>query len=182
MANKIMYTIVGRYMDGKEVTGYHLIAEDRGNSGFYTKEQVYFLVGRGQVVNCSGQIFKDKVLLRGIGVDLNTLPVKQVNGGLSRTESIGKIRRGTTDEQAMSQIMIVQAIVNGQNTVGYVLENAGKVRRPANRATVLQMAEAGRIGNARVQRANGKIILRGVGTNLNELPTVPVSQYAQSKK
>ena len=61
MAAKILYQIVGRYMNGSEVTGYHLQSMETGKQGKYTKEQTIFLVGRGQVTNCSGQIYQDKL-------------------------------------------------------------------------------------------------------------------------
>ena len=43
-------------MDGKEVTGYHLHSMETGKSGRYSRDQVAYLVGRGQVTNCEGQI------------------------------------------------------------------------------------------------------------------------------
>ena len=38
-AKRTQYQIVGRYMDGKEVTGYHLQSLDTGKSGKYNKEK-----------------------------------------------------------------------------------------------------------------------------------------------
>lgn len=170
MAAKILYQIVGRYMNGSEVTGYHLQSMETGKQGKYTKEQTIFLVGRGQVTNCSGQIYQDKVILRGIGVSLEDLPVKQENGGLTRTDLIGKVRKGTSSSDAMIQAMVIGSIVDGRNVIGYVLRNAGGGVIKAPRDRVLQLAKAGRIGNMRAQTSNGKDILRGVGINLNELP------------
>lgn len=172
MAARINYQIVGRYMNGKEVTGYHLQSMDSGKSGRYTREQVAFLVGRGQVTNCEGQIYQDKLLLRGVGISLDSLPVKQENGGLSRTDGIGRVKNGTTAADAMTQFMITSAIVSGRNVIGYVIRNAGGQTKNINRETTLKLAKEGRIGNARVQESNGKYILRGVNTNLNELPTI----------
>lgn len=40
----------------------------------------------------------------------------------------------------------------------------------AKRSDVIQLASDGRIGNARVQNYNGRVLLRGVGVNLDELP------------
>ena len=62
-AKKTEYQIVGRYMSGKSVVGYHLQSLETGKSGRFTKEQVYYLVGNDQVTNCTGQIYKDDVLL-----------------------------------------------------------------------------------------------------------------------
>ena len=77
MANKTMYKIVGRYANGKEIIGYHLQSTESNKSGRYTREQVCFFVGRGQIVNCSGQLYQDKVMLRGVGISLDALPTKQ---------------------------------------------------------------------------------------------------------
>lgn len=176
MATKIMYQIVGRYMDGSEVTGYHLQSMETGKSGRFTREQVSFLVGRGQVTNCQGQIYQDKVILRGIGISLDQLPVQQENGGLSRTDSVGKIRRGTSSEDAMTQAMVIGVIVDGRNVIGYMLRNAGGGQIKLSRQKVMELAKAGRIGNMRYQESNGKAILRGVGINLNELPVVTPEQ------
>ena len=175
MAAKLEYQIVGRYMSGNEIVGYHLHCLSNGKSGMYTKEQVAFLVGRNQVTNCQGQIYKDKVLLRGIGISLDSLPTKMVNqenSGIKNADSLGKIRKGTSDSDAMSQVMVIRTIVSGRNVIGYVVQNAGGGTANIPRAKMLELAKAGRIGNVRYQESNGKPILRGVGINLNEIPTV----------
>lgn len=177
MAGKRMeYQIVGRYMDGKEVTGYHLQSLDTGKAGRYSREQVAYLVGRGQISNCEGQIYKDKLLLRGVGVSLDDLPVQQEDGRMTRTSGVGKIRRGTSGADAMTQLMIVKVIASGRNVLGYVLQNAGGGTTNISRAKVMELAKAGRIGNARYQESNGKPILRGVGVNLNALEVITPEQ------
>lgn len=172
MANKIQYSIVGRYMNGTEVTGYHLQSIETGKAGKFTREQVIFLVGRGQVTNCQAQLYQDKVILRGVGISLDELPVKQESGELQRTGNIGKVRKGTQVEDAMTQFLIVGSIVNGRSTIGYVIRNSGGQTKKIDRETALNLAKNNRLGNARVQEYNGKIILRGVGTNLSDLPTI----------
>ena len=170
MAARTNYQIVGRYMDGSEVTGYHLMDISTGKNRRYSREQLAFLVGKGQVTNCSGQIYQDKLLLRGVGMSLDDLPVHQEGKGMTRTDSVGKIRRGTTAADAMTQLMIVGLIKNGRETVGYVVQNSGGATKRAKRSDVIQLASDGRIGNARVQNYNGRVLLRGVGVNLDELP------------
>ena len=180
MAKRIEYQIVGRYMDGKEVTAYHLHSAERGKGGRYTREQVCLLVGRGQVTNCDGQIYQDKVILRGVGMSLEDLPVQQEDGGLTRTDSIGKVRKGSTAADAMTQVMIMKAITNGRNTVGYIVANAGGGINKISREQAFELAQAGRIGNARYQESNGKSIIRGVGVNLNELESVTIEELKNS--
>ena len=171
MANRIQYQIVGRYMDGTEVTGYHLQSMDTGKSGKYTREQTIYLVGRGQVTNCSGQIYQDKVLLRGVGISLESLPVKQENGDITRTEGVGKIRKGASAADVMTQLMIVKLVVSGTNVVGYVLRNAAGQEKAMPRNVVLELAKQNKLGNARLQDYNG-LSLRGINQNLKDLPRI----------
>lgn len=172
MARKAQYQIVGRYMNGKEVVAYHLQDLEKMTDGRYTREQVCYLVGKNQVSNCTGQLYKDKVILRGVGMSLENLPVHQESTGeVSRTDNIGKVRKGSTAQDVMTQFMIVGAITQGKNTIGYVISNAAGETRDVPREQVLELASAGRIGNARVQNYQGKVLLRGVNCNLSQLPT-----------
>lgn len=180
MGKRVEYQIVGRYMDGKEVTAYHLQSLDTGKAGRYTREQVCYLVGRGQVTNCEGQIYKDKLLLRGVNCSLDSLPVQQESGELQRTGSISNIRKNDTGADVMTKLMITQAITDGRNVVGYVVTNTGGGTNNISREQLLELAKAGRIGNARYQTSNGRPILRGVGINLNDLPTVKIQPQAQA--
>lgn len=174
-AKRTEYQIVGRYMDGKEVTAYHLQSIETGKAGRYSREQVAYLVGRDQITNCVGQIYQDKLLLRGKGMSLDDLPVQQENGALKRTDNIGKVRRGTSAADAMEQWMIVGTVKSGKNTVGYVVQNAGCGIKKIKRQQVIELAKAGKIGNARVQNYNGNILLRGVNVNLDELPSEQIN-------
>lgn len=169
-AQRVQYQIVGRYMDGKEVTGYHLLSLETGKAGRYSREQVAYLVGRDQVTNCEGQIYKDKLLLRGVGISLDSLPVQQEDGELTRTANIGKVRKGTSAQDAMTQVIIVGSLVKGRNTVGYIIKNAGGGQTSIDRNKLLELARAGRVGNARVQMYQGKPILKGVNCDLSTLP------------
>lgn len=169
-AKRTEYQIVGRYMSGKEVTAYHLQSLETGKDGKYTREQVAFLVGRDQVSNCEGQIYKDKVILRGKGMSLEDLPIQQEDGTLSRTDNIGKVRKGTEAKDALTQVIIVGSLVRGRNVLGYVVQNAGGGQKNLKRQDLLQLARDGRVGNARVQMYNGNYILKGVGCDLSQLP------------
>ena len=167
-AQRVEYQIVGRYMSGKEVTAYHLQSISTGKGGRYTREQVAYLVGREQITNCIAQIYKDKLLLRGNGVNLDDLPVKQEGKDIDpqalRSEVGGR-------SQAMGKLMLVKAIKSGRNTGGYVVQNDGCGAKRFKRQQVIELAKAGKIANARVQNYNGKELLRGFGCNLDQLPT-----------
>lgn len=174
MAHRTMYQIVGRYMNGTEVTGYHLQCIENGKDGRYTREQTVYLVGRDQITNCTGQIYQDKVLLRGRGISLESdIPTYQDESGvMNNTENLGKVKRGADAASAMTQLNIAEAIVYGRKTVGYTVRNVGGATKPVSRKKAIEMIQNNRIGNARVQKdVDGKPpIIRGVNCNLNELP------------
>lgn len=186
-AKRIEYQIVGRYMNGKEVTGYHLQSIDTGKSGKYTKEQVCFLVGRDQVTNCSAQLTADSIILRGNGISLNELPVQYEDGTTKNMEQLGRIKHGASAQDAMAMFMLVGSIKQGRNTVGYVVQNAGCGIRKLKKQQVIELAQQGKIGNARVQMYQGKPLLRGVGCDLGDLPSenigsAPVKEQQATKK
>lgn len=166
-------------MDGTSVTGYQMQSIETGKSGKFTREQAAFLVGRGQVTNCDASIYQDKVIFKGIGVSLESLPIIR-DGKVSNTDRIGHVRRDVTPEQAVNQLMISGVIVSGRNTVGYVIRNAGGQEKKIKREDCLKLASQNRLGNARIQNYNGKVILRGVGVNLNELPVINVGKENQA--
>lgn len=170
MANKTGFQIVGRYMNGKEVEAYHIQSLESGKSMKVNKNVLAYLVGKEQITNCEAQIYKDKVLYRGVGISLDSLPAKQIDGELTKTDSVGHIRKGDTTEDAMTKLMIVGTIVKGRATVGYTVKNAGGATKEISRNNVIELAQQGKIGNARVQMYQGKPLLRGLGVNLNELP------------
>lgn len=178
----LKYEIVGRYMSGNEVTGYHLLCMDANKNGKYTKEQVCFLTGKGAITNCTGQLYKDKVLLRGVGISLDDLPVEQDNGSLKRVDGTGRIKKGSSNVDIITQVNIVKAIVIGRATVGYVVQNRGGGYGYLYYNQAVEKAMNGGIGNARAQLYNGKRIMRGIGTNLNELPKVTPEQLGIDPK
>ena len=170
-AKRVEYQIVGRYMSGKEVTGYHLQSIETGKSGKFSRDQIAFLIGREQITNCTAQIYQDKVLLRGKGMSLEDLPIQYEDGTTKNTEQLGKVTKGADVSQVMEKFTIVGAIKSGRNTVGYIIQNAGCGIKRIKRQQVIELAQQGKIANARVQMYQGKPLLRGVGCNLDTLPS-----------
>lgn len=169
-AKRTEYAVVGRYMDGKKVTGYHLQSIETGKNGRYSTEQFAYLVGRGQVINCEGQIYNDSVIYRGKnGTEISALPVQQEDGSVTRTGNVGHIRRDDSATDIMNKFLFVARIKSGRSTLGFVIQNAGGQRKEVDYTTAFELARAGRIGNARAQLYEGKPIIKGVGCNLDEL-------------
>lgn len=118
MAARIEYKIIGRYANGREITGYH-IQGSNGASKKMTREQIAFLVGKGQIVNCAAQIYQDKLLLRGVGVALDSLPVKQDPTVTKSKDSIKAETRDNNFQSAhTSQVTPTPAVHKVANTQG----------------------------------------------------------------
>lgn len=177
--SRINYQIVGRQMDGKEVTGYYIESIENNKRAFMTKEQICYLIGRDQITNCTAQLVADDVLLRGKGMSLNDLPIISTDGQLRNTDNLGKVRKGASAEDALNQYLIIGKLTSGRKTVGYMIQNAGCGTKRVSRTDILKLARAGKIGNARVQNYNGSELLRGVGINLDELPAEEIGVKRQ---
>ena len=171
------YQIVGRYLDGNKTVAYHLQDMDAGIDKKYTREQVYYLIGRGQITNCEAQIYQDKVLLRGVGMSLKDLPAVQIETGeLSNTESVGHVRRGATPEEVMTQFNLVGIVTVDGKLAGYTISNSAGQTIDVKREKIIELAQEKKLGNATVQNYKGRVIIRGKGIKLSELPKKEMQQ------
>lgn len=171
-ARRVQYQIVGRYMKGKEVTGYHLQSLETGKQGKYSKEAVAYLVGRDQITNCKAQIYNNELLLRGEGISLESLPVQYEDGSAKNLSGLGHIRRGTEASEAMTQVMVV-GICKAHKT--YIVSNVAGAKMEINKAQLIDLAQQGKVGNARVQMYQGKTLLRGINCDFRNLPDMQIN-------
>lgn len=181
---RTMYEMRARYTDGIAVTGYHLTSSDENVSGKYTREQVAYLAGRGQISNCGGMKPRGftttpdgiKVIngvdFIGKGVNINELPIEDTSGKLRNTETVGHIRRKDDIKAVANKKMLTGAVRHGRAVVGYYLRSAGGSEEFKTRAEVIELARAGQIGNARVQMYKGQVLLRKVNgqDDISKLP------------
>lgn len=170
MADKLQYQLVGRYMDGGSVVGYHLQDLMTGKSGRFDRETMCFLVGRGSVTNVKGRMYQGKVLFDGVGMKISDLPV--VNEGTNQLRRGQNIRnvRGQGVQDKLEQLMLVGVLKSGRTPVAYVLRNQGGGTKQVSRDEILALAKAGKISNVRVQQWQGKLLLRGYNCDLSDLP------------
>lgn len=74
---RTQYKLIGRHIKGTR-TAYYTLLSENGETAQYTEEQLVYLVGRQQVINLDAQLYKDKVLFRGVGCDIRNLPVQKL--------------------------------------------------------------------------------------------------------
>lgn len=160
MAANVMYQIVGRFLCGKEVTGYQLKNLNTSKLERYSKEQVCLLVGRRQITNCDAQLYKDKVILRGVGMQLESLPVYY-------DVIVDKDKNNT---QYNYEYTIVGRIVDSNNTIGYILADRDGKTQKLRIDTVIKLVRQSKVANAILKMENNKEVLIGNGCSLLELP------------
>ncbi len=178
-ARRTEYQIVARYMEGIKVVGYHLQSIEKGNSGKFTREQVAYLIGRGQITNAEAQIYQDELKIKGInGTEINKLKTIDIKTGqLGRLEEGTKIRRGLSSEDVVNQFSISRRMYMASNPkkfIGYEIRNSGGGAKKCLYKTILDLASQKKIANARTQMYNGRVILRGDGILLNKLDVILV--------
>lgn len=172
------YEVTGRYMNGTVVCAYNITSSD-GTNKKVTREQLIFLLGKGVITNCTGQIYNNQVLIRGLcGLNIAELPIIEVSSGKIRNNEVTNVKPSKCDTDTIfNQVTLTHRIMNGKTNIGFqVRTHGGKVIR-MGREQIIQLASKKLVTNAVVQNYNtkgeSKKILRGVGIDLrNDLPTI----------
>ena len=185
-SNSVTYTVVGRYMTGSAVTGYHLVGSD-GNQAPITKERLIYMIGKGLVENMRVQANGSELILRGKGINLNTLPVydektKGLRGNAASQDAANSavVPKKNSGINPMGQLKISKRIMFKTSCLGYmVVDHSGREMK-LSRDKVIELALQKLISNATVQRYTEpgedtpRFILRGAGCDLSELPALLV--------
>ena len=179
-AKKITYSIVGRYMHGSAVSAYHIIGSD-GKEFKASRELVCFLVGKGLVTNCKGQMNDGDIVLRGVGINLTELPV--LNERTGKVSNVDNVKaQDINDKKIFIQFKITARLFQDGKCVGYVVRDAGGTEKKLERSVVLKLASDKKISNARINMVNGVPILRGVGEELDKLPVIQLPSSNKAVK
>jgi len=169
---KRTYRVVGRYMDGVSVEAYHVVSSDGGQDKL-NKNQIIYLAGKGLLENIRIQADGSDIIIRGKGINLNNLPVYDVNKSEIRNSETQN--KGT---QQLGQLKIVGRIILGRSCLGYVVQDSSGAVFKLKREKVIELAKMKVVENAEVHRYKAqedevpKLILRGVGCDFRLLPEI----------
>lgn len=158
LSSKIELNIVGKLRNGQEIDKY--IAKDsEGHTYYLTREEMIVYGSRGNIKNIRIQVSNGKSIIRGKGIDLNTLPEMNIN--------TGNIRQGKAKETA--EFIIVKKIIDKGKLIGYQLKNKAGAIKNISKADTLKLADSGKIKNAKVEKRinsqNNSIEMRLIGIN-----------------
>lgn len=160
------YTIMGRQVKGTKVIGYILYKVDTNETICLPRDDVYKLAMNKQVNDVTAQEYNGAITIKGTKHKLNSLPKYDINGKL--------LSNNNTEDQI--NVSIIYKIVNGKNIIGYGIEvkSGDNIIKSTtlSKEDVIVMAKQGIISNVRYQRNNGKDILRGVGCNMSDIPSI----------
>ena len=189
----VIYSVTGRYMNGREVVAYHLLGED-GSQAQENKDRVIWLIGKGQIDNLRIQFDENnEAIIRGKGINLNKLPVYDIGKGKYHDDSnsqsvsngVNVAKSKVADISKMGQYTIQKRIMSGKYCVGYeVTSYSGKVKR-LSRQNVIDLAVQRLISNAEAQKVKdpktGKfvLVLRGKNVDLSKLKSLVVNSSGE---
>lgn len=160
------YEIIGRVLHGTSVSAYIINDRSTNNKSKIEKGIIEQLALNKQIYNCKGQVYGDIVNLKGIGCKLSELPKYDDDGTL-----VPEAEKPKKKEPA--DLKLVGKIHTGRVISDYVvvsLKDPSKQKMRIPKDMVVQLAQDGRILNAKAQMNNGEVILRGAyGVNLAKL-------------
>lgn len=187
MASRDKYVLTGRYMNGTEVIAYHIVSHLGGAGKKVTREQFIYLLGRGDIANCTGQLYNDQVIIRGSnGVNIGELPIiDEVSGNLRRPEGVTSVKPRNGDmAQVLGQMTLTARLMCGRDNIGFEVKNHGGQVGRLPREKVIELADRKLITNAVVQNLTkdgiSRKLIRGAGVDLRELPTINVDKEGKN--
>lgn len=140
------YSVVGRYMSGNRVYGYHILGAD-GTQLKVSKDAFIDMVEQGLVVNCKVQQVNNEKILRGNGINILELPIYKDQVGL-------KIKKKEKGEQVVKnpisskRFRITNLIRSNDEVIGFeVVSDLGEHKK-LSKNNVAKLLEQGMIINA----------------------------------
>lgn len=154
--SRLTFNVTGRYMDGPQVVGYQLVGTD-GSQLQVNNDRVIYMIGRGEIENMRIQYSNGDVVPRGKGINLQKLPIFDVNKNSFRGNEAQQKAASMTNKSnfnTMGQQTITKRIMRGRRVEGYVLTDFQGKEKKLPRSKVIELAQKRVISNATVSKYN----------------------------
>ena len=138
--SRLTFNVTGRYMDGPQVVGYQLVGTD-GSQLQVNNDRVIYMIGRGEIENMRIQYSNGNVIPRGKGINLQKLPIFDVNKNSFRGNEAQQKAASMTnksDFNTMGQQTITKRIMRGRRVEGYVLTDFQGKEKKLPRSKVIE--------------------------------------------
>lgn len=156
------YRVRNRVMSGVQVLGYD-VADNCSNRLYrLNKEDFNRLALNNQIIDVHAQTSNGKVYCKGI----NGLRLKDLN-------TVNITRSSEVDLRFSIRSKI--KFPNNRSIVGFLVDCYDKKTRVITTQQAKLMASEGKIKNLRVNKVKDNQILRGIGCNLAEVPTITLT-------
>jgi hypothetical protein len=159
------YELVGRITNGTAVSAY--MVKDKTNNKEFKLEKgtVEQLALQKQIYNCNAQTYNNLVNLKGIKCKISQLP-KYTEDGNKVDDTV------RNKKQSIADLKLIGKVLCGRGVSDYIVipvdEPSKKMKLP--RDLVIQLAQEGRLINAKSQMNGTEVILRGkAGMKLSSL-------------
>lgn len=166
------YEIMGRITEGTTVIAYIVKNRESDDVINISKEDTEQLALNKQIYNCHAQVYGNLVNLKGINCKLSKLPKYDKDGN----ELEVKYRK----KRKQADLILTARIVQGRTVVGYRVSKIDNLDDYVHltRDKVMELAKDGKIINAKVQKSNGKVLLRSNnGYNISKLKDLEVVKW-----
>ena len=176
---KLPFNVVSRYYcDGEYM--YNLVSMDN-QSIIVDRNEVIYLIENGFVGNMRVQVYNGNTIIRGKGINLNNLPVYNVNKQQIKKDNI----KNTQKNKISNKFTVVKRIVYGSYCIGYVIVDSNNVEKKLREKDIMYLAKRKLLTNVMIQKykskstGESKFVLKGIGCRLDDLPTMLVNKKGQ---
>lgn len=165
------FRLLGRYMNGTKVEAYETLDIKTGTARKLSRDQIIFLVGKGEVEGIRGRLYQDMVIIEAADgyVNISELPTKDVNTGAFKNVPTGN-RRVEVDFDTAA---LIGQIVDSKEKMYVVQTGIGP--KIVDKETLVRNIKAGKVINVRIQDytkdgVTQHILRMSDGSKLSDLP------------
>lgn len=149
----LKYRVIARVYKGTKLDHYKQICSN-GQQRELDKEQLAYLAAKGQIENLQAYITKDDVEFKGIGININDLPVERL-----KSDSVLEKEDAAAKKDYL--VTLIGALMNGRTLVGYYAKTADGQKGTFQKEKIIEMAGQGLVTNAVAVMRNGVKGIKG---------------------
>lgn len=149
----LKYRVVKRVYKGNELDHYTSICSN-GQQRDLDKEQLAYLAAKGQIENLQVVLTKTDVAFRGVGININDLPVERL-----KSDAVTEREEAAAKKDYV--VTLIGALMEGRTLIGYYARTADGKKGTFQKEKIIEMADNGLVTNAVAVMRNGTKGIKG---------------------